>query len=155
MQSESSETCNLLKQTKYASVAFDIITIVLEILIAVFLVFRPAFQTSSISETLFKGRRNKRDDDEKPGEYKDYEDDETMRKECQELFYSHIIFMLASFYMCMVVVSWSMDIGNPETIDETMVVWVKIISSWINYFVFLWTLGARKLLKKCRDFDEI
>jgi hypothetical protein len=37
---------------------------------------------------------------------------QSQREECQELFHSHIVFIFASFYLCMVLVSWSIDVGE-------------------------------------------
>lgn len=149
LMSDPSTTCNILKNNPNTNYVIEIITIVLGIVFATLSLLRAAIATGSSFSRLFQ----KQDD----GNEEDLDSEENLRLECQEIFYSHIIFIFASCYMCMVLVSWTVDTTNHQSwkIEESIAaMWVKIVSSWLTYLLFGWTLIAPKILGKCRDFED-
>jgi hypothetical protein len=66
----------------------------------------------------------------------------------------HLMFALSTLYVMMTLTNWYSP-GNDktiETISENMTaVWVKIISSWMCFVVYMWTLIAPVVLPD-RDF---
>jgi len=68
--------------------------------------------------------------------------------------------MLAALYLAMVLTNWETVSAltgdavpqNSVFVDQGMAaVWVKIISSWITFALFLWTMVAPIILRN-RDF---
>ena len=50
--------------------------------------------------------------------------------------------------------SYSPGYANTDRFQSTLAsTWVKIISSWICYFIYTWTLLAPVFFGKCRDFS--
>eukprot|EP00052_Salpingoeca_macrocollata_P018875 m.155594 g.155594 ORF g.155594 m.155594 type:complete len:437 (-) comp20808_c2_seq2:84-1394(-) len=70
--------------------------------------------------------------------------------------YFHFVFMLASFYLMMVLTDWAtVKDGDNATIDVGRgyaSVWVKVVSSWVTALLYSWTLVAPILLPD-RDFS--
>ena len=91
------------------------------------------------------------EDDEEEDEKDKYKsiDDEKQGVAYNYTFF-HLIFGLASMYVAMLINGWSTV--DSETGDLVMVghswtsVWVKVVSSWITYLLYYWTLVAPILL---------
>jgi hypothetical protein len=70
----------------------------------------------------------------------------------------HLSFMMASFYMAMVLTDWSImteDWSKPNGVTverEFSAVWVKAATSWLCTLLYLWTLVAPLVLPD-RDFS--
>jgi hypothetical protein len=151
LMSDPSPTCNILKQIPSTNFVFDIITIVLGILLASISLLRSAV-TTSLTKLWAKP------DEETVEPASDDEEliAEKNAEECRELFWSHVVYMFSSFYMCMVLVSWTIDTTGHASwkIEESIAaVWVKIGSSWITFLLFGWTLIAPYILT-CRTFEH-
>jgi hypothetical protein len=67
----------------------------------------------------------------------------------------HVMFLLATLYVMMTLTNWYSP-GNNVTIDtisaNKSAVWVKIISSWFCFLIYMWTLVAPAVLQD-RDFS--
>lgn len=157
MLSDPSSTCNRLKHITSGgklqnSKASEITTAVFGVVIAVFSLVRCTVSTGLSFSSFFKLSRDPSDESSENSEKLD-------REECSELFFSHLVFLLGSFYMAMVLVSWDVLYykENNQTKYQTEVskaaMWVKIASQWLMFALFSWTLIAPKILGKYRDFD--
>lgn len=156
--SDPSTECNSLRNvsTQQTSLAGDIITAICGLIFACISLIRTAVSASGTFGNFFKLNK----DEERQsllGEVKDKEDngDQENRQECQQVFYSHIVFVFMSFYMAMVLCNW--DIDRPDTqqleYDKSLVaMWVKISCQWLAFAVFGWTLIAPRILRH-RSFD--
>jgi hypothetical protein len=69
--------------------------------------------------------------------------------------YFHFVFVLASFYMASILTMWvQVGVANDVFVflkgDENF--WVKIVSSWVSFLLYLWVLWAPVLFPD-RDFS--
>ncbi|KAJ3026687.1 UNVERIFIED_CONTAM: hypothetical protein HDU68_005227 [Siphonaria sp. JEL0065] len=80
-----------------------------------------------------------------------HEGDDEMDDESDGVSYSytffHIIFMLASYYLAVLITPWetlTLDDGTGEAIvgKGWGAVWVKVVSGWIVILLYVWTLVA-------------
>eukprot|EP01080_Neovahlkampfia_damariscottae_P008423 gene8423-248_t len=152
--SNPDKQCNLFKLNETTDIAFQIITSIIGGLFASFSLLYSSITTSKALKNLF-AKKSLEDDDEGYIGLSEEDLAKEQREECQEIFHSHIVFIFASFYLCMILVSWSIDVGEHTSwkIEESIAaVWVKITSSWITYLIFFWTLIAPFVLGKCRKF---
>lgn len=67
----------------------------------------------------------------------------------------HLMFALATLYVMMTLTNWYSP-GSDVTIESISAnmsaVWVKIISAWLCFALYMWTLAAPVLLPN-RDFS--
>lgn len=94
------------------------------------------------------------DDDNKSKWQMKHTDDE---KEAVTYSYSffHFMMMLAILFFMMQLTNWA-DPGHADTEhfkSTWAATWVQIVSAWLCFAVYLWTLVAPLILGNCRDFD--
>ncbi len=67
----------------------------------------------------------------------------------------HVMFALATLYVMMTLTNWyapGKDVGIQDINANMSAVWVKIISAWLCFAIYMWTLAAPVLLPD-RDFS--
>ncbi len=67
----------------------------------------------------------------------------------------HIMFALATLYVMMTLTNWyspGSDVSIQSINANMSAVWVKIISAWLCFAIYMWTLAAPVLLPD-RDFS--
>lgn len=65
----------------------------------------------------------------------------------------HFMFLLASLYIMMTITNWELPTGDFSSTQKGWpAVWVKIVSSWVCFALYVWTLFAPILLSN-RSFD--
>jgi hypothetical protein len=146
LSSDSTQVCNRLITATGQTLWSQIFSIVFSVLFAAFSLVRVAITTGSSFKNLFSGRK----DEEEPDE------EQQLRIECSELFYTHIVYMFASFYLAMMLTSWDINNGSSSKFvveNGVAAYWVKVASQWFTYIVFFWSLISPKILGRCRDFD--
>jgi hypothetical protein len=163
MLSDPDTTCNTLQSITSGgqlkkNKASEIITAVFGILIAVFSLAKCTISTGLSFSSFFKLSNSQNESDEVHTE--EQNEEILNREECRELFFSHLVFLLGSFYMAMVLVSWNIlansnnETHNYNTEVSKAALWVKIISQWLTFLLFAWSLLAPKILGRWRQFDE-
>jgi serine incorporator 1/3 len=108
---------------------------------------RVAITTGSSFKNLFK----------KKSEGDEETEEEVMRNDCKQMFYSHLVFIFASFYLSMVLTNWSIETGTYVSwkFDESIpAVVVKVCTQFITFIIFIWTFVAPYLLGKWRKFHN-
>eukprot|EP00732_Lithocolla_globosa_P004373 Lithocolla_globosa_v1_NODE_4002_length_1531_cov_20.326558.p1 type:complete len:477 gc:universal NODE_4002_length_1531_cov_20.326558:95-1525(+) len=105
-----------------------------------------AVESGALKESDLESSRN---DDDCDDDYQQstVRDDETEIVAYSYTFY-HVIFVLAAMYVAMLVTNWnsaevSSELGNVGV--GNIAVWVKIVSSWLTYLLYLWTLIAPRV----------
>lgn len=64
----------------------------------------------------------------------------------------HLMLFLATLYIMMTVTQWNIPSSDLKTLENTWpAVWVTIVSSWVCFLLYAWTLFAPIVLD--RDFD--
>ena len=92
-------------------------------------------------------------EDEK-GRWKLHHTDDEKERVTYSYSFFHFLMMLAVLYFMMQLTNW----GNPgnadsEHFENTMAsVWVKMVTVWLCFAIYLWTLLAPLILSNCRDF---
>ena len=133
--------------------ASEIVTTIFGVLIAAFSLVRCTVTTGQSFSSFFK-----LSEDEQTEEDEEKTEEQINRFECSELFYSHLVFMFGSFYTAMVLVSWDIvsqgEGAKYQTEVSIAAVWVKIVSQWFTFAVFIWCLLAPKILGRCRSFRD-
>ena len=74
-------------------------------------------------------------------------DDDESQEEAYNYAFFHLVFMLASMYLAMLVTNWTglvvdEDDGSARIGASVGAVWVKVVSSWVVLFLYVWTLVA-------------
>jgi hypothetical protein len=150
--SDPSTECNKLRNdtTQETSLTSTIITAVFGVIFACFSLVRTAVSTGGSFGNFFKMNKDEEEEMSLLGNKEQDTGDIENRKECQQAFYSHIVFVFMSFYLAMVLSNW--DIDRPEVssfeYDKSLIaMWVKIACQWLTFAVFAWTLIAPRILK--------
>jgi len=92
-----------------------------------------------------KGHNDEDDDEDEENDKALSKDDET--KKCSYNYsYYHLVFVLAAMYVTMLINGWSTtneEAGELVSVGHDWAsVWVKVVSSWIAVFLYIWTLVA-------------
>jgi hypothetical protein len=153
MLSDPSTTCNRLTGGSKHNRGTVIATSVFGVLIAAFSLVRCTVSTGQSFSSFFSLQKS-----QESAQLTEEEEEERKRTECREIFFSHLVFLFGSFYMAMILVSWDI-VGNErsqkyQTEVSKCAVWVKIVSQWVTFGIFFWSLVAPKILGRWRDFDE-
>lgn len=132
----------------------ETLALVVGLVIMVVLVIYSSLRTVGSADKLAPsaGASSKNADEEKGGQ-------EIISDEEEEVAYSysffHFIYFLASLYIMMMLTNWNSPQGSDlENFQRTSgSVWVKMISCWLGFALYLWTLLAPACFPD-RDFSR-
>jgi len=157
LMSDPSATCNKLAPPESYNTPTEIVTMVFGLVISGMSILKAAVSTGGSFSKLFSFTDPSSEESESLfGEGEEEKEAKELRSECSEMWFSHLVFLLASAYMATVLTNWDL---NPDTTSQQGVVdtsitamWVKVVSSWITNLLFGWTLFAPFVLGRCRKF---
>jgi len=80
----------------------------------------------------------------------------TPEKQYRSHWFFHLVMAMGGIFMAMLLTNWGQNNGgdqlsNSDVSIESM--WIKIVSSWLTYLLFLWTILAPFFFPD-RDFSD-